>query len=62
MKKVYFKPEIMVVAVNQQQALLTTPSSGSAGPSSDFMSNPTISINETVKRDRYNVWDDDWSQ
>ena len=41
MKKVYYKPEMMVVTVNQQRALLNT-SPGSAGPNPDFMQNPTI--------------------
>lgn len=59
MKKDYFKPEMMVVTVNQKHALLTSPT-GSPGPSADFMSNPTISSGSAVK-ENYNVWDDDWS-
>ena len=42
MKQVYYKPEMTVVAVNQQQPLLGT-SSSSTGPNADFMENPTIS-------------------
>ena len=41
MKNVYYKPEMTVVAINQRLALLNS-SSGSAGPGSDFMSDPTI--------------------
>ena len=56
MKKVYYKPEMTVVAVNQQQALLN--SSSGSGPNSEFMDNPTISGGAGVRQESYNVWDD----
>jgi hypothetical protein len=62
MKKEYQKPEIMVVAVDQRHPLLGDASQASAGPSADFMSNPTISSGASVKQEHYNVWDDDWSE
>ncbi len=55
MKKVYYKPEMTVVAVNQRQTLLNS-STSSAGPSSDFMSDPTIS---SGSRGASNDWDED---
>ena len=58
MKKVYFKPDVMVVAVNQRQALLDS-SPYSAGPSSNFMSDPTISNGPAVKQNT-SVWDEEW--
>lgn len=60
MKKEYQKPEMMVVAVDQRHPLLGEASQVSAGPSADFMSNPTIGA--SVKQEHYNVWDDDWSE
>jgi hypothetical protein len=62
MKKVYFKPEMTVVAVDQQHPLLGGGSQTSTGPSADFMSNPTISSGAAVKQEHYNVWNDDWSE
>jgi hypothetical protein len=56
MKKVYYKPEILVVTVNLKQALLNT----SPGPNSDYMDNPTISGGAPT-REYKSVWDDDWS-
>ena len=45
MKKAYYKPEMMVVTVNQQRALLNT-SPGPAGLNSSFMENPTINYGQ----------------
>ena len=59
MKQVYYKPEMTVVAVNQQQPLLGT-SSSSTGPNSDFMSNPTIGGGSSA-RENNGVWDNDWN-
>lgn len=55
MKKVYYKPEMTVVAVNQRQTLLNS-SPGSAGPGSDFMSDPTI---RSSRRGASNDWDEE---
>lgn len=57
MKKVYYKPEMTVVAVNQRQTLLNS-SPVSAGPGSDFMSNPTISSGAGARQNDSD-WDDD---
>jgi hypothetical protein len=54
MKKVYYKPEILLVTVNLKQALLNT----SPGPNSDYMDNPTISGGAPV-RENNGVWDND---
>ena len=54
MKKVYYKPEITMVAVNERQALLNTSTSG---PNSDYMYDPTIS-GWTPVREYNNVWDE----
>ena len=61
MKKVYDKPAMTVVAVHQQQTLLNASPQDFGGPSSDFMSNPTIRSGGGVKKEMYNVWDDDWN-
>lgn len=59
MKKVYNKPEMKVVAINQKHSLLNGASKACAGPSSDFMSNPTISSSRGARnQDDYDDWDE----
>ena len=56
MKKVYYKPEILVVTVNLKQALLST----SSGPNPNYMDNPTIGGGAPTSECK-SVWDNDWS-
>jgi hypothetical protein len=59
MKNLYYKPEMTVVALNQRQALLNPTSQTSGGPSSDFMSDPTIRTEAPAKENK-GVWDEEW--
>ena len=62
MKKNYMKPAMQVVEINVEHALLIT-----SGPQT-LQGNALrdlgggAAINARVKRDCYNVWDDNWTE
>lgn len=62
MKKNYITPNLYVAQLDTHQFLAVSP----AGmPTADFMSNPNVSGQSSVKSVRkggYSVWDDDWSE
>lgn len=61
MKKNYMKPAMQVVEINVEQLLMTSgPRSVQGNALRDLGGG--AAINARVKRDCYNVWDDNWTE
>ena len=64
MKKNYVAPALLIVEVQMEQSLLTVVSAGAQNLSGNVFNQQSIGGSNQaarVKRDCYNVWDDDWA-